>query len=133
MCSLRRPIIPSFLIWPRCVAPSLLRPLGLAKCAVYAPLYRQATIGTYFAGKDRRESFLQTAYSDVLDAFLHYMGQHNRGRKVVLIGHSQGADMISRLLRQVFDHDPAMRERLMLAMPVGDRSKCRTGSSLADR
>ena len=88
-------------------------------CAVYAPLYRQATIGTYFAGKDRRESFLQTAYSDVLDAFLHYMGQHNRGRKVVLIGHSQGADMISRLLRQVFDHDPAMRERLMLAMPVG--------------
>ena len=27
--------------------------------------------------------------------------------------------MIARLLRQVFDHDPAMRERLLLAMPVG--------------
>lgn len=88
-------------------------------CAVYAPLYRQVTIGTYFAGQERRERFLQTAYSDVLDAFLHYMGTHNKGRKVVLIGHSQGADMISRLLRQVFDNDPMMRERLLLAMPVG--------------
>lgn len=88
-------------------------------CAVYAPLYRQVTIGTYFAGAERRERFLQSAYSDVLDAFLHYMGQHNQGRKVVLVGHSQGADMIARLLRQIFDKDPTMRERLLLALPVG--------------
>lgn len=88
-------------------------------CAVYAPLYRQVTIGTYFAGADRRERFLQSAYSDVLDAFLHYMGQHNQGRKVVLVGHSQGADMIARLLRQIFDKDPTMRERLLLALPIG--------------
>ena len=47
------------------------------------------------------------------------MGQYNRGRKVVLIGHSQGADMIARLLQRVFDKDPAMRERLLLALPIG--------------
>ncbi len=88
-------------------------------CAVYAPLYRQVTIGTYFASEEKRERFLQTAYSDVYDAFLHYMGTYNQGRKIVLVGHSQGADMISRLLRQVFDHDPTMRERLVVAMPIG--------------
>lgn len=88
-------------------------------CAVYAPLYRQVTIGTYFASEEKRERFLQTAFSDVYDAFLHYMGQHNQGRKVVLVGHSQGADMISRLLRQVFDRDPGMRERLLVALPIG--------------
>ena len=37
----------------------------------------------------------------VVDAFLHYMGQYNRGRKVVLLGHSQGAQMIVRLLQRV--------------------------------
>lgn len=88
-------------------------------CAVYAPLYRQVSLGTYFASEQRREQFLATAYSDVLDAFLHYMGQHNRGRKVVLVGHSQGADMISRLLRQIFDSDATMRERLLVALPIG--------------
>ncbi len=88
-------------------------------CAVYAPLYRQVTIGTYFASQEKRERFLATAYSDVYDAFLHYMGTYNQGRKIVLVGHSQGADMISRLLRQVFDQDPTMRERLVLAMPIG--------------
>lgn len=96
-------------------------------CAVYAPLYRQVTIGTYFAGAERRERFLQSAYSDVLDAFLHYMGQHNQGRKVVLVGHSQGADMITRLLRQIFDKDPTMRERLLLALPIGGPVETETG------
>lgn len=88
-------------------------------CAVYAPLYRQITIGTYFTKDERRESFQATAFSDVLDAFLHYMGQYNHGRKVVLIGHSQGADMIARLMQRVFDQDPVMRERLLLALPIG--------------
>ncbi|HND11570.1 MAG TPA: DUF3089 domain-containing protein [Pseudomonadota bacterium] len=88
-------------------------------CAVYAPLYRQVTIGTYFASEEKREQFLKTAFSDVYDAFLHYMGQHNQGRKVVLVGHSQGADMISRLLRAVFDQDPGMQTRLLVALPIG--------------
>jgi hypothetical protein len=96
-------------------------------CAVYAPLYRQVTIGTYFLSEERRERFLQTAYSDVLDAFLHYMSQYNHGRKVALIGHSQGADMVSRLLRQVFEHDPTMRERLLVAMPIGGQVEVARG------
>ena len=88
-------------------------------CALYVPLYRQVTIGTYIFGGKGEEARSEIAYSDVEDAFLHYMGQYNHGRKVVLLGHSQGADMIVRLLKSRFDHDPRMRDRLLVAMPIG--------------
>lgn len=88
-------------------------------CSLYVPLYRQITLGTYFRDKEQREAGLAVAFSDVADAFLHYMSTFNRGRKIVLVGHSQGADMVSRLLVRFFDDDPSMRERLLLAMPIG--------------
>ncbi|HEY3447530.1 MAG TPA: DUF3089 domain-containing protein [Myxococcales bacterium] len=88
-------------------------------CNVYAPLYRQATIGAYFSGEDRRARLMDVAFSDVLDAFLHYLGQYNHGRKVVLVGHSQGGDMVVRLVQRLFDGDPALRERLLVAMAIG--------------
>jgi hypothetical protein len=91
-------------------------------CRVYVPLYRQTTLGTYFQDDETRRPYREVAVSDVVDAFLHYMGQYNRGRKVVLVGHSQGAEMIVALLKRFFDDDAdpgGMRERLLLAMPIG--------------
>jgi hypothetical protein len=88
-------------------------------CRVFAPLYRQTTIATYVLSPDGRRPYREVAVSDVVDAFLHYMGQYNGGRKVVLIGHSQGSEMVVELLQRFFDDDPAMRERLLLAMPIG--------------
>jgi hypothetical protein len=98
-------------------------------CALYVPLYRQATLGTYLRGADTRERWLAVAYSDVADAFLHYMGRFNHGRKVVLIGHSQGAHMITRLLKDYFDADPAMRARLLLALPIGGAVEVAAGAA----
>ena len=88
-------------------------------CDVYAPLYRQVTIGTYLSTEAGLEERLGVAFSDVADAFAHYLGQHNHGRKIVLVGHSQGAEMVTRLLKRYFDDDPALRERLLVAMPIG--------------
>ncbi|HEY4117510.1 MAG TPA: DUF3089 domain-containing protein [Byssovorax sp.] len=88
-------------------------------CRVFAPLYRQVTIGTYLSSPARRDEFLSVAFSDVDDAFLHYMATMNGGRRVALIGHSQGAEMVSRLLKKHFDDDPAMRAKLVVAMPIG--------------
>jgi hypothetical protein len=88
-------------------------------CRLYVPLYRQTTIGTYLASDATREPYRQVALSDVVDAFLTYMGQYNRGRKIVLLGHSQGGEMVVALLRRLFDHDPLMRDKLLLAMPIG--------------
>lgn len=97
-------------------------------CKLYVPFYRQVSIGTYIADKDRAEQGLEVAYSDVADAFLHYMGRYNHGRKVVLIGHSQGAEMVVRLLRNYFDDDPLMRARLLLGMPIGGTVQVPLGS-----
>lgn len=90
-------------------------------CALYVPLYRQASIAAFADGtRDAaRERVLGNAYSDVLDAFRHYMGQHNQGRKVVLIGHSQGSYHLRRLLKDVFDGDAQLRERLLVAFALG--------------
>jgi Protein of unknown function (DUF3089) len=88
-------------------------------CRIFAPLYRQATIGTYFRSLNEREHRLGFAFSDVLAAFRWYLAHVPADRPIVLVGHSQGGDMIVRLLRELFDGDPAMRERLVVAMPLG--------------
>ena len=88
-------------------------------CRMFVPLYRQATIGSYLVRDSDR--YLSVGASDVEDAFLHYLGQYNQGRKVVLIGHSQGAEMITRLLKRRFDDDPALRDRLLVALVIGGR------------
>jgi hypothetical protein len=88
-------------------------------CDLYVPLYRQVTIGTYLFGEEQREQRLAVAFSDVADAFAHYLGQYNHGRPIALIGHSQGAEMVARLLHRFFDDDPALRARLLVAMPIG--------------
>jgi hypothetical protein len=96
-------------------------------CELYVPLYRQITMGTYVFSTEDRDRRSEVAFSDVKDAFLHYMGQYNRGRKVVLLGHSQGADMVVRLLKAVFDQDPVMLSRLLVAMPLGGPVEVRKG------
>jgi hypothetical protein len=88
-------------------------------CRVFAPLYRQVTIGTYFAPATTREELLAIAFSDVLEAFRWYLAHAQATQKVVLVGHSQGAEMIIRLLRTFFDDDSALRARLVVAMPIG--------------
>jgi hypothetical protein len=88
-------------------------------CDMYVPLYRQVTIGTYLFGEEQRERRLAVAFSDVADAFAHYLSRYNRGRRIALVGHSQGAEMVVRLLRRYFEGDPALRSRLLVALPVG--------------
>ncbi len=88
-------------------------------CRIFAPLYRQVTIGTYLRSLDEREHRLDFAFADVLAAFRWYLADAPADRPIVLVGHSQGADMVIRLLRELFDGDAAMRARLVVAMPIG--------------
>ena len=100
-------------------------------CDVYAPLYRQVSIGTYvFSSADEHTRFADVAYSDVLAAFRNYLAHHDRGRKLVIIGHSQGAQMATRLLHEVFDHDATLRARLLVGMPIGYDANVPEGATL---
>ncbi len=98
-------------------------------CRVFVPLYRQMTIGTYFAPADEHQRRFETAYQDVLAAFRYYLAHFDDGRGIVLLGHSQGAQLVEKLLQTLFDDDPAMRARLVVAMPIGGDVDVATGST----
>lgn len=89
-------------------------------CLLYAPFYRQATLGVYDLPEAEAEEAFALAYADVRAAFLHYLENLNRGRPIVLAGFSQGSDMCIRLLRELAG-DPALSERLVAAYAVGWR------------
>jgi hypothetical protein len=89
-------------------------------CRVYAPVYRQVTLGSFGeGGEEETQQRFDIAYGDVLDAFRHYLANDNDGRGFVLMGHSQGSGMISQLMGEVIDDDPALREQLISALVIG--------------
>jgi hypothetical protein len=92
-------------------------------CRVFAPVYRQLTLsaiggrggGDQGDGPDPRA----VAYGDVLDAFKDYVVNESDGRGFVLIGHSQGAGMLTRLIEEEIDDEPLLRDRLVSAYILG--------------
>jgi len=99
-------------------------------CKVYAPVYRQVPLAALFS-RVRSGSITTTtaaggapapfdiAYGDVADAFHQYMANDNKGRRFVLIGHSQGAGMLNQLVAKEIDKDPALRKQLLSALLIG--------------
>jgi hypothetical protein len=90
------------------------------QCRTFAPLYRQATIGSIaatVAGADPAP-ILDLAYRDVLAAWRHYLAHRNQGRPFVLIGHSQGTIHLIRLLATEIEGRPEAR-RMVSALLLG--------------
>jgi pimeloyl-ACP methyl ester carboxylesterase len=99
-------------------------------CAVWAPMYRQLTLGAIFTpGKVTAEA-TQRAYSDVLAAWRDYLANHNDGRGVVLIGHSQGTFVLRRLIKEQIDAKPSVRKRLVSALLLGGDVTVRAGQDV---
>jgi pimeloyl-ACP methyl ester carboxylesterase len=86
------------------------------QCRVFAPMYRQVTIGALVTGTPVNNDL---AYSDVLRAWRTYLRKYNHGRGVVLIGHSQGTWVLRRLIREQIDPSPAARRRIVSAILLG--------------
>lgn len=99
-----------------------------AACRVYAPMYRQITRIGLVSGALASEQARELAYGDVLSAFNDYLNAHNAGRPYVLIGHSQGAINLTRLIQQEVDGDPALRSRMLSALLLGTSVTTRPGA-----
>ena len=95
------------------------------RCRVFAPMYRQLTLQGL--GSTPPPSALLTAYGDVRAAWKEYMRRYNKGRGVVLIGHSQGAGMLEQLVRQKIDPFPAARRQLVSAILLGGNVTVKQG------
>jgi predicted alpha/beta hydrolase family esterase len=91
-----------------------------AKCRLFAPLYRQATLASLQHAMTSRASFdmLSVGYQDVLDAWHHYLAHENNGRGVVLVGHSQGSVILARLIVNEIEGKPE-QSRVVSAMLIG--------------
>lgn len=89
-------------------------------CRPFAPLYRQATLTALrsaMSGGEMRFD-VEIGYGDVRDAWYHYLEHENDGRGVVLIGHSQGASVLTRLIADHIDGRPA-QDHLVSAILLG--------------
>jgi hypothetical protein len=80
-------------------------------CRPFAPIYRQVTIAGVEAvlRHEPRPVDFKLPYEDARAAWLHYLAHDNDGRGVVLIGHSQGARILARLLAHEIEGKPEQR------------------------
>jgi hypothetical protein len=88
-------------------------------CNVYAPMYRQITLSALNGVGHVTPADVTEAYNGVRSAFLDYLAHDNDGRGIVFIGHSQGADLLVRLLQREVDDDPGVRRLLVSAILLG--------------
>ncbi len=86
---------------------------------VYAPRYRQAHLNSFYSQDTTNAAqALDLAYSDISAAFDYYLRHWNENRPFILAGHSQGAYLAMRLLRERIEGTP-LQERLIAAYLVG--------------
>lgn len=97
-------------------------------CRVFAPLYRQLTLKAIMGDQAAQARGVRIAYGDVLAAWKEYLRRYNKGRGVVLIGHSQGSGMLSQLMRTQIDPSKRARKRLVSAFILGGQVVVKKGS-----
>jgi hypothetical protein len=90
-----------------------------SECKLYAPVYRQVTIkGLMSEGSSKpMATDPQLAYQDVLDSWNYYLQHYNKGRGVVLIGHSQGSRRLAELLKQQIEGKPVQKQLVSAFLP----------------
>ncbi|WP_157251289.1 DUF3089 domain-containing protein [Nonomuraea typhae] len=93
-------------------------------CRLFVPLYRQVALTGYLLGQIIPPHF-ETAYQDLKQAFGQYWENDNidpvtgKRRGVVILGHSQGAFHLARLLQEEFDGKAEATRSLVAGYIVG--------------
>jgi hypothetical protein len=85
---------------------------------VWAPKYRQAVFGAFLTNKPEAQQALDLAYRDVAQAFDFFAATVDKDEPIVLAGHSQGALMVLRLLREKIAGTP-LDKRIAMVYPIG--------------
>jgi hypothetical protein len=85
---------------------------------IFAPRYRQAHIRNFFE-KDSSiaNAAFAIAYEDIRNAFSYYMQHWNRGRPVIIAGHSQGSMLAQLLLKEFFEGKELQKQLVAVYIP----------------
>ncbi|MCX9148213.1 DUF3089 domain-containing protein [Erythrobacter sp. WG] len=85
---------------------------------IWAPRYRQATMGAFLTSAPEGRQAIDAAYADVREAFRYFVSSVAPGTPIVLAGHSQGALHLKRLLAEEVKGTP-LAPRLVAAYVIG--------------
>ena len=85
---------------------------------IWAPRYRQATVGAFLTDAPEAQQALDAAYADVAQAFAFFRDSVDDDVPIVLAGHSQGALHLLRLLREQVAGQP-IEQRIAAVYIVG--------------
>jgi hypothetical protein len=105
-----------------------------AVCRLYAPMYRQISLGALRARMSGgppvpANGSPSDPAADVDDAWAWYLAHENKGRGVVILGHSQGSGQITRLISSRIDGTPAQK-LLVSAVILGSTVQKPKGADL---
>lgn len=89
-----------------------------AASEIWAPRYRQATMGAFLTDGPEGRQAIDAAYADVREAFAYFLSSVDPGTPIVLAGHSQGALHVKRLLAEEVKGTP-LAARLIAAYVIG--------------
>ena len=85
---------------------------------LFAPRYRQMHFSQFFIPEEESKTAFDTAYADIKNAFSFYLANYHHQRPLIIAGHSQGALMAERLIKEYFDGKPLQR-KLIAAYIIG--------------
>lgn len=97
-------------------------------CRVFAPVYRQITLQGLNQPDSVTPALRDRAYRDVRSAWREYLRRDNRGRGVVIVGHSQGTFQLRRLISEEIDPKASVRRKLVSALLLGGNVLVKRGS-----
>ena len=89
-----------------------------AASEIWAPRYRQATMGAFLTDAPEGKQAIDAAYADVREAFRYFLSSVDPETPIVLAGHSQGALHLKRLLAEEIKGSP-VAARLVAAYVIG--------------
>jgi hypothetical protein len=99
-------------------------------CRVVAPIYRQVT-RSGLLGAFRDPDARRIGYEDVVSAFNDHLASAG-DRPFVLIGHSQGAHVLTQLVAERIEGDPELRGRLVSALLIGGEVEVPVGEDVGE-
>jgi pimeloyl-ACP methyl ester carboxylesterase len=83
---------------------------------IYAPFYRQDNGSSI----NRLETIAGIPTLDAIEAFDYYIKHFNNNRPYILVGHSQGATVLSNLLSEYMKDHPEVYSRMIAAYVIGN-------------
>ena len=115
------------------VVKSQLARLG-SQCRIFAPMYRQISLGALRARMSGgapvpTRGTPADANADVDDAWAWYLANENKGRGVVILGHSQGSGQITRLIAAKVDGKPD-QAKMVSAIVMGSTLQVPKGADV---